>query len=325
MTTTFNAIATPSASSGSARGAVATRWARPLRLAIIAGAVALAGCSALRLGYNNAPQLAWWWADGYADFSREQEPAVRQAFADFFDWHRATQLPELALLLSRMQPALAQPTTPQAACQWFDEARQNLAPTIDRALVQVADLVPTMTEANLRRLEQRYAKNLQELREAHLEGTPVQRRERGLKRARDSYERLYGRLGSEQIQVLREGLEVSPFDPALWLAERERRQEQTLQTLRRLMAERPDAAQRLAALRALADGMQASPDPAYRAYQQRLTEANCALTARLHNATTPAQRQHARRQLAGWEGDFRALAELRAPRASTAGWAPASR
>ena len=40
---------------------------------------ALSGCSALRLGYANGPQLAWWWIDGYFDFSREQAPQVKQA------------------------------------------------------------------------------------------------------------------------------------------------------------------------------------------------------------------------------------------------------
>ena len=39
----------------------------------------LTGCSALRLGYNNGPQLAWWWLDGYVDFSTEQTPAAKAA------------------------------------------------------------------------------------------------------------------------------------------------------------------------------------------------------------------------------------------------------
>lgn len=296
-----------------------------MRAAIIAAAVLLAGCSALRLGYNNAPQLAWWWADGYVDFSRDQEPVVRQAFTEFFDWHRATQLPELAGVLARLQPALAQPTTAQAACGWFDEARQALDPTLDRALVQVAQLLPSMTEANLRKLEQRFAKGSATLRETHLESTPAGRRERSLKQARESYERLYGRLQPEQLQVLQAGLAASPFEPALWLAERERRLEATLQTLRRLMAERPGIDERVAALRALVQRAQNPTDPAYRAYQRRLTEHNCALAALVHNATTTAQRQQAQRQLAGWEEDFRALAGFKVSPASTAGWAPASR
>ena len=32
----------------------------------------LTGCSALRFGYNQAPELAFWWLDGYADFDEVQ-------------------------------------------------------------------------------------------------------------------------------------------------------------------------------------------------------------------------------------------------------------
>ena len=43
-------------------------------------------------------------------------------------------------------------------------------------------------------------------------------------------------------------------------------------------------------------------------YQQRLNEYNCAIAAKFHNSTTPAQRQAARTKLKGWEDDLRALA-----------------
>ncbi len=109
------------------------------------------------------------------------------------------------------------------------------------------------------------------------------------------------------MQVLREGLAASPFDPALWLQERQRRQRDTLQTLRKLVAERADRDQRVAALRALALRYERSPNPEYRAYQARLTDYNCALVAQLHNATTAAQRQKARANFLGWEEDVRSL------------------
>jgi hypothetical protein len=44
----------------------------------------LAGCTALRLGYNNGPQLAWWWLDSWMDFSREQSPPVKHAIDHWF-------------------------------------------------------------------------------------------------------------------------------------------------------------------------------------------------------------------------------------------------
>jgi hypothetical protein len=42
---------------------------------------------------------------------------------------------------------------------------------------------------------------------------------------------------------------------------------------------------------------------------QRLRRFQCALYARLHNDTTPAQREHAAVRLRGWEADACALAQ----------------
>jgi hypothetical protein len=67
-------------------------------------------------------------------------------------------------------------------------------------------------------------------------------------------------------------------------------------------------AQAQAAVRVLAERALRSPRPEYRAYQERLTQENCALAAAMHNATTPAQRQHARDKLKGWEEDVRLIA-----------------
>ncbi|MCX7224461.1 MAG: hypothetical protein NT071_02345, partial [Burkholderiales bacterium] len=40
-------------------------------------ALLLSGCSALRLGYSQAPELAYWWLDSYFDFTEAQTTRVR--------------------------------------------------------------------------------------------------------------------------------------------------------------------------------------------------------------------------------------------------------
>lgn len=282
---------------------------RCVRALIIGVALSLlAGCGALRLAYGNGPTLAWWWLDGYMDFSREQSPPVREAIGRWFDWHRGTQLPELAALLAAAQAEVAQPTTPEAACRWFERARDQFDPAIDRALQEAAAVLPLLTEVQFRHLEQRYAKGNDELRRDFLQPDAAERRRVSARRAVERFERIYGRLDAVQRALVAESVAASPFDPELWIAERQRRQQDVLQVLRRLAAERADADARLAALRALSERTERSPDPAYRAYQQRLAAYNCGFAARLHNATTPAQRERARSTLKGWEDDLRALA-----------------
>jgi hypothetical protein len=78
--------------------------------------------------------------------------------------------------------------------------------------------------------------------------------------------------------------------------------------LRRLQAERAESAQAQAALRALFERARNPPDDAQRAYERRLRRYGCDFAARLHNGTTPAQRQAAAATLTGWENDLRALA-----------------
>ncbi|MBA4177097.1 MAG: hypothetical protein C0505_11135 [Leptothrix sp. (in: Bacteria)] len=276
-------------------------------MALLAATAVLAGCSSVRLAYDNAPQLAWWWLDGHFDFSREQAPQVRQALETLHAWHRATQLPGHAALLAGAQKAILEPMTPAQACRWQTELREALEPTLQRALQLAAEQVPGLGEAQFAHLEQRYAKGLDELRADYLQDDAGERLAASVKRLQERTERLYGRLDEAQRRLVRGGALASPFDPALWQKERQRRQREVLATLRRLVAERADAGRRLAALRALVAQTERSPDPVYRAYQLRLAEYNCELAARIHNATTPAQREKARETLKGWEQDLRVL------------------
>ena len=268
----------------------------------------LAGCSSLRLGYANGPQLAWWWLDGYLDFGRAHAPAVREGIDRWFDWHRATQLPEYAALLAAAAAEVGEATTPARACHWQSRLREALDPALQRAIEFGADQLPGLGEAQIVHLEQRYAKGLDEMREDFLQPDPAERLRESVRRTVERAERLYGRLGDEQRRVIREGVAASSFDPEAWLADRQRRQRDTVQVLRRLLAEGADRDARLAALRTLLVRTERSPDPDYRAYQERLAAYNCAFAARIHNATTPAQRERARETLEGWAADFRSLA-----------------
>lgn len=279
-----------------------------LRAAIIGALVlVLAGCSALRLGYSNGPQLAWWWLDGYLDIPSEQAPRVKGAIAQWFEWHRSTQLPAYAALLASLQSQAGEPIEAAQVCRWNALVRERLDPALDRALVLGAELVPALTEAQLRHLEQRYARNMEDMRADYLQSDPAERQRAAVKRTLERAEQIYGTLGEAQRKVVADGVAASPFDAQAWHDERARRQRDAMATLRRLLADKADRDARLAALRALAERAERSPVAAYRDYQRRLVDYNCAFIARLHNATTPAQRTKARDTLKGWEDDLRTL------------------
>jgi hypothetical protein len=282
------------------------RWWTALIIGV--AAVLLAGCSSLRLAYGGGPQLAWWWLDGYFDFTVEQSDAARGAIDGWFDWHRRTQLVPTAVFLESVASEMSEPTTPQAVCRVQERAAALVDVAVQQAILAAAPVSARLGPPQLRHLELRHEKVNAELRDEYLKPSPEQRRRATVERLVDRTENLYGRLDEAQRRLIAEGIETSPFEPERWLAERERRQRETLGTLRRLQAERADADQRIAALRALASHFGQSPDPAYRSYRDRLATYNCAFGARIHNATTPAQRQAARERLRGWASDLRAIA-----------------
>jgi len=279
--------------------------------AVLLGGLLLSGCSAVKLGYNQAPTLAWWWLDGYVDFSDEQAPPVKQAIGQWFSWHRATQLPDYAKLLAVAQVQVMQPVTPAQMCRWNEDLRERIGTAIAHGVPLAAEVLPALGPQQLAHLEKRYRKANLEFREDFLQGEPDERRKATLRRTVDRAEMLYGRLDEAQRQLIAAGAAVSPFDPNYWYAERQALQVEVLQTLQRLTAGGParaDPASNLTGLQALSQRMLRSTSEAYRSYQQRLTEYNCAFAARVHNSTSVAQRQHAREKLRNWEIELRALA-----------------
>ena len=268
---------------------------------------ALAGCSALRLSYANGAQLSWWWIDGYFDFSRDQTPQVKLALEQWFDWHRQSQLPGYVDFLAKARQALLQPLTATAVCGWQVQVREQLEPALTRAIAEFADIAPGLGEAQFKHLALRYAKINDEMRADFLQPDLTERQRQSLKRTVERAERLYGTLTEPQLKLLADGIAASPFNPELWLAERALRQRDAIKTLRQLVSQRTDRDQRIASLRALVQRTERSSGPDYQTYYVKLTEYNCALAARLHNTTTPEQRQQANDFLQGWEADLRSF------------------
>jgi hypothetical protein len=274
-------------------------------LLLVAGV--LAGCSAVRFGYNQGPELLFWWLDGYADFDDAQARQVRERLHDWFAWHRRTQLPDYAALMSRAQADVLADTTPDRACRWFAELRQRGEVAAERALPHAAEVISTLKPAQIQHIERRYDRVNEEFRSDYLDKDPARRIERSVNRTVERLEFLYGSLDERQRSLVARLVTGSPFDAEAWYAERLQRQQEALQLMRRLAGTGVDPDTALATMRAYGERMARSPREGYRRYQERLQSYNCAFAATLHNATTPAQRQAAANRLKGWEADFRAL------------------
>jgi Family of unknown function (DUF6279) len=274
---------------------------------------ALAGCSALKIAYGQAPTLAHWWIDGYLDLDGAQSDKTRAALQEMFRWHRATQLVDLADLLAKAQRQVTAAATPAQVCGWADELTLRLNVAYEHAIPAMAEVALTLKPAQLRHLERRYDKANEEFKDDFLQPSAAERQRASLKRAVERAEFIYGDLEPAQREVIARGIAASPFDPQAWLAERRARQADVLANLRRWTTERTSPEAVRAGLRQLGERTQRSARDGYRSYQQRLLDYNCAFAADIHNATTPAQRQHAAKKLKAWEDDLRALSADTAP------------
>jgi len=278
---------------------------------IAACLVLLTGCSAIRFAYNQAPELAYWWLDGYVDFSDQQGPAARAALVEWFRWHRATQLGDYAGLLAAAQAQIVEDASATQVCRWLDDLRQRIEVAYEQGVPALAEFVRTMRLEQVQHIERRYQKADEEFRRDFMQATKAERLESSIQRTVSRAETLYGRLEDAQRALIGQSVAASPFDAQLWLAERQARQQEIVSTLRALIAERADAARVQAALRVFAAHASRSPRQDYRQHVQRLTEYNCAFVARLHNSSSAEQRRHGVEKLRSWEVDLRSLAAQR--------------
>jgi len=272
----------------------------------VALALALGGCSALKLGYGQADALVYRWLDGYADFNGVQGSRVRRAIAEWFEWHRRTQLPDYADLLARVEAEVSADTTPQRVCEWWDEVRTRTDRAIDHAVPAFADIARTLTPMQFTHIEEQQAKTNVEFKERATERDPKRRARDAAERFADRAEWLYGDVTRTQRERIAGAVQAAAFDPMLGYEERLRRQQDGVRTMRRLASLQPAAAE--AELRGWIERLEHSPHEAYRRQAERQQAFNCRVLAELHNDTSPAQREFAQRRLRAWITDLRALA-----------------
>ena len=271
-------------------------------------AVALSACTAARLAYNQAPTISYWWLDAYVDLDDAQSTQTRDALDQFFQWHRQNELPVYAGRLREWQALAPADLTPAQACVQFEDVRERIERAADRTVEPFTRLALQLTTAQLEHLQRHQARSNEEFEKDFLRGNPEQRLKKRLERATSRSEMLYGTLSKEQLALLRELIQSSPFDAQRTQAERLRRQADLLQTVREAQAA-PARAQQL--VREHYARVNRSPTPGYNDYQRELVRQGCAQFARLHNSTTPEQRANAVRVLKGYEDDFRVLSAQR--------------
>jgi Family of unknown function (DUF6279) len=285
----------------------------PRIIAVLVLAGTLAACSAVKTLYNQAPDLAYWYLDGYVDFNGAQSLQVKAGLNKVQAWHRETQLPPYVDMLQKLQERLPSSITATEACDVVAEVRGKLKAVSSQMEPTAVAVATTISAGQLQQMERKFAKSNAKYRDDFLDGTPDQKRSKRLKNAVKRAEMLYGELQDEQLAAIAQSIDRSRFNPVLAFSEWQRRQQDVLQTVRSVSTSLPTSPTYTSpekvklAIRGLIERTAESPDTGYRSYLKSLTEQSCQNFADFHNKTTPAQRKKAVETLKNYEQDFRSL------------------
>lgn len=271
----------------------------------------LAGCSALKLGYDNAATVAFWWLDSYIDFSDAQAPRVREDLARLQAWHRAEELPRWTGMLREMEELAPNDISAEQACHFVSGFRERLQAAAQRAEPAAVTLATGLAPEQIQHLRRRHEQNNADDEREWLKLSAAEQRDKRYRRFLERSEMVYGRLDDVQREALRRDMEQTVFDARRLLAERVRRRQDALRTLERITTERLafDEARRL--LRGWLDRALMPPEHGAGSHQLALIGEGCRHFAVLHNSTTTAQREAAVRRLRAYQRDLRELSAQR--------------
>lgn len=280
-------------------------------VALVLAGLLLVGCSTVKLAYNQAPQLLSWQLNRYLDLSQPQAERVRDELADLHRWHRDTLLPEHAGLLQKLRQQLPAPMSAEQACRAYADLRTQIDQLLARAEPSLVWLASDLSEAQIRSLQKKQADSNADWKKEWLDPPPDKLREHRYQLLLSRTEDFYGTLQEPQKAALRSYIAQSSFDPQRTYAERQRRQQDLVQVLRKIAAERGNTDQTRALLRGYLARLNTSPDAAYQRYAATLVDEGCTGFAQVHSAMTPAQRLQAVASIGAYEQDFITLAAQR--------------
>ncbi len=279
---------------------------RALRLALLLCVLAgLSACSAVRLSYNNAPELTYWWLDGFVDFDKTQAKRVRADLAALARWHRKEELPLVADLLRTAQTLAAQPqVSGEQICNLYERSTARMEALVQRALPGAAAVATTLQAGQLKSMAAAYDKKNAKWRDEWLSADSDGVAKRTIK-IRERLEDFYGPLSAVQVRQLQVRMDRAAQDEPLHYREIVRRQQLMLQTLTQLR--HADAGTAQSALATVAQGYLYSPDATYRASREASLTQTCEAMAELHRSTTPTQRTAMVGALQGYARDVQSL------------------
>lgn len=269
--------------------------------------LALQGCSAIKLGYQQLPTLSYWWLDSTISFNSEQSLRAKEALEQLHQWHRREELTGYADFLQRSAQWSQGTVESTQVCSAFTDVQTRLDRLMREAVRQAAPVTMMLGPRQLSHMARQWESKNEEWEKDWLRGDEQARMERRMERVVNRYKDFYGGLNAEQNALIKAQLAQSPWTAEWGRQDRQRRQKDLLATLQRVSQGQMPVAQVENELWNVWQRWLKPPDAAGAALMQAMSQQACNNLTQLHNTTSAEQRQRAVRRIRAYERDLRDL------------------
>jgi hypothetical protein len=266
----------------------------------LAAAWLLAGCSAVRLAYENADSYLLYRAKGYLDLDEKASDELEARIDEFFAWHRRNALPQYARISEDAAKRITKGLSREDLVWGYDSLVAHARQSLRVAAERIAPLLDRLTPQQIAHMEKRFAEDNRKFAREYLRGAEADRRKRRAKRVEERLEDWVGNLSSVQLEKVRQFSERTPLYDELRARDRERMQAEILAMIRKREAQKrlPD----------WIANWERGRDPAHLAASERFRQDYFTLVFEIDKTLTPQQRNRAAANFRRYAEDFTVLA-----------------
>lgn len=271
--------------------------------------VVVAGCSSLRLAYNNGDTVLYWWLNAYVDLDRDQKGWVREDIDKLFDWHRKTQLKDYVEILRKGQKQVQGNVTQAELLADYDEIKSRTQSLLLKAAPDLADLARSLKPEQIAQMEKKFKSNNEDYRKKFLTGDQEKRQQLRYKKSMEQFELWFGSFSREQEAAIRKASDARPLDNEIWLDERSRRQRNVLTLVQKVQNEKLSKEATVALINTLIkDSFERLEHSERKPFFDAFENSTAQMVLTVIKIATPAQKEHAVKRMQGWIDDFNSLA-----------------
>lgn len=268
----------------------------------------LAGCSSVRLSYDNGDTLLYWWLNAYVGMDSSQKDGVKKDIDNLFQWHRKSQLNDYAALLANGQKQLQGNVTKSDLLADYSDIKTRVKTLLYRAQPELADLVRTLRPEQIIQMEKKFASNNEKYRKKHLQGDTVKRQKVRYLKSMEQFELWFGSFSREQEELIRKASDARPLNNEIWYEERVRRQKNIIGLARKVQREKLSKEATIGLINNLIkESFERLESSERKAFFDAYNDGTAQMVLTVIKMATPAQKAHAHERMQGWIDDFHKL------------------